>query len=123
MTKLLVIGVGGFLGAVTRHLVSSWALRFGTFPYGTLLVNVLGCFVLGALWALAREREWLSPNAHALWTIGFLGSLTTFSTFGNETVELLLGDKLHLALANVAANLGLGLLAVALGRALMARFA
>ncbi len=121
MTQFLAIGLGGFIGAIARYSLHTWAQRFGAFPYGTLLVNVLGCFCLGALWSVSRERDWLSTNAQSFLTFGFLGSLTTFSTFGGETVELLRGDHFFQALLNIGLNLALGLCAVAIGRALVLR--
>jgi len=121
MIQLLAIGLGGFLGAITRYAVHTWALRLGTFPYGTLIVNVTGCFLMGVIYTVAREREDVSANVQSFLTFGFLGSLTTFSTFGGETIELLRQDHLFQALANVALNLFLGLIAVGLGRALVLR--
>jgi len=122
MYYLLAIGLGGFLGAVSRYLLSTWVQRLGSFPFGTLAVNVLGCFAIGMLWALAREREEFSPNVQAFLAVGFLGSFTTFSTFGLESLNLLRNDHLAQVGASIIANVTLGLLAVALGRALVLRF-
>lgn len=121
MIKLLVVGVGGSLGAVARYLLSDLVRRHyaGEFPGGTLLVNVIGCFVLGGLMTVIQERDWVSPNARMFWTMGVLGSLTTFSSFGYETVALMDKGKLGLALGSVVANLALGLVGVLLGRALV----
>ena len=121
MSQLLAIGLGGFVGAITRYSIHTWALRLGTFPYGTLIVNVAGCFLLGAIYTFARERDDLSVNVQSFLTFGFLGSLTTFSTFSGETAELLRQDHLFQALANIALNLFLGLVAVGMGRALVLR--
>ena len=116
MAQFLWVGVGGFFGAVVRYLVSGWAQRWmiGSFPLGTLVVNVAGCFALGALMAWL-DRGWLSPAMRQLLAVGFLGALTTFSTFGYETFDLLRGGEAGLALLSVAANLLVGLLAVWLG--------
>ena len=116
MAQFLWVGVGGFFGAVARYLVSGWAQRFmvGSFPLGTLVVNVAGCFALGVLMAWL-DRGLLSPAMRQLLAVGFLGALTTFSTFGYETFDLLRGGEAGLALASVAANLLVGLLAVWLG--------
>jgi len=121
MIQLLAIGLGGFVGAITRYAIHTWALRLGTFPYGTLIVNVTGCFLLGVIYTVAREREDVSVNVQSFLTFGFLGSVTTFSTFGGETVELLRQDHLYQALANIALNLLLGLFGVGMGRALVLR--
>ena len=116
MAQFLWVGVGGFFGAVVRYLVSGWAQRWmiGPFPLGTLVVNVAGCFALGALMAWL-DRGLLSPAMRQLLAVGFLGALTTFSTFGYETLDLLRGGEFGLALLSVAANLLVGLLAVWLG--------
>jgi CrcB protein len=86
------------------------------FPYGTLAVNnVIGCFVIDALSALAENRGVLTTEAHLFVFVGILGGFTTFSTFGNETMNFLReGDNLR-AVGNVAAQLILGLGAVWLG--------
>ena len=119
--RLTAIALGGALGAVGRYgagilCIRLWGERFG---YGTLLVNVLGCFVLGLLmhesW-IAAER--LSPHAHAGLTVGLLGGLTTFSTFGYQTVRHLELGEPGLAIANVGANLVAGLCAAMAGLAL-----
>ena len=121
LIKLLVVGVGGSIGAVARFLLSDLVRRHSTgeFPGGTLLVNVIGCLLLGGLMAVIQERDWVSPNARLFLTMGVLGSLTTFSTFGYETVALIEKGKLGLALGSVAANMALGIVAVLLGRALV----
>lgn len=117
MVKLLCIGIGGFVGAITRYGVSGLIHRhFAGWPAGTLLVNVVGCFIIGAFMFLVEDRQLFSPNTRLFVTIGFLGSLTTFSTFGHETLEILRSGGIRLALANVAANVVLGLAAVFLGR-------
>lgn len=120
MDKLLVVGLGGFVGAVARYGLSGLAHRVsrGTFPVGTLAVNVIGCFAIGVLMALVEDRQSLGPSARVFLTIGLLGSFTTFSTLGHETFEYLRVGDLRLALGNVALNLVLGLGAVGLGRML-----
>ncbi len=118
MTKLLLIGAGGFCGAVLRYLLSGWAHRVygGVLPVGTLLVNLVGCFALGVLMTLV-ERQALSPEVRLALGVGLLGALTTFSTFGYETVELVRRGALAPALGNVAGNVVLGVAAVWAGMA------
>lgn len=118
MDKLLIIGVGGFLGAIARYGISGLVHRHydGRFPLGTLTVNVLGCFVIGALMTLVEERHFFNPELRAFLMVGLLGSMTTFSTLGYETVALARGAEIRLALANFAANGFIGLGAVLLGR-------
>jgi fluoride exporter len=117
MMKLVLIGSGGCLGALSRYLLSGAVQgRYGgVFPVGTLAVNVLGCFLFGALMALMEDHPLLSPESRALLATGFLGSLTTFSTFGFETSELLHGRDLLMAGGNIVANVALGLLALEAG--------
>jgi fluoride exporter len=121
MHKWLLVGLGGGLGAVARYwlsgLVQEW-LRNASFPYGTLVVNVAGCFIIGALAYLSEARGLLTAETRLLLITGFLGGFTTFSTFGNETLALARGGELGPALGNVAAHVGMGLSAVWAGWAL-----
>ena len=118
MDKILVIGVGGFVGAVARYCLSGWVQRStdSGFPLGTLLVNVLGCLVIGALMAAVETRQFLSPNLRLFLTIGLLGSFTTFSTFGHETIVLVNSGEIMAAMWNVGANVVLAVTAVIAGR-------
>ena len=114
MIGFLLVGIGGALGSMARYGVGL-AVQATTFPYATLIVNAIGCFCIGlALPDLERAAS-LPPETRLLAVVGFLGGFTTFSAFGSESVALM---KLGLApaLANVAANLMLGLAAVAIGR-------
>jgi CrcB protein len=115
--NLLAVGMGGALGALARYGLSGLAHRLysGDFPLGTLAVNVLGCVAIGALAWMVEDRQMFGPEARLFVRIGFLGSLTTFSTFGHETFELLRDAEWLPALANVGANVLLGLTGVALG--------
>ncbi|MBP2639575.1 MAG: CrcB-like protein [Firmicutes bacterium] len=117
MMKILAVAIGGSIGAVTRYLVSTWAAgRFGpSFPYGTLIVNVIGCFIIGAFMTLATERLLISPYWRLLVTVGFVGGLTTFSSFSYETFKLLEDAEVAAAISNVAANCVLGFFATWLG--------
>ena len=116
MSNVLYIGLGGFFGAMARWGLSGLAHKVlgAAFPWGTLLVNVLGCLLIGGIMFLVVERRMLAPQAQLLLITGFLGSLTTFSTFGYETMRLANGG-LGPALANVGANCIAGLTAVWLG--------
>jgi len=112
---VLAVGAGGFLGAISRFLLSGWVQRFvGTaFPYGTLFVNILGSFLIGFL--ILYFEQSLAPQQKAFTITGLLGALTTFSTFSLETV-LMLQQQLYLrALASVSLNLLFCLLATLLG--------
>lgn len=120
MTKLLVVGLGGFLGAIARYGLSGLVhRRLGEgFPYGTLAVNVVGCLLIGVVLHLVEDRSILGPTARLFVAIGVLGGFTTFSSFGYETFELIEDRAYKLALLNVAGNMVLGLLAVWVGRTL-----
>ncbi len=119
MTQILVIGLGGFLGAIARYTLSSLVQeRFqGQFPVGTLAVNVLGCLAIGVLMTLVEERQMFGPDTRLFLMIGLLGSLTTFSTFGYEAIEFLRDGQVVQSFAMVAAQVILGLGAVIVGRA------
>ena len=119
--KLCVIGFGGFIGAIARYGLSGLAHRLtgSVFPVGTLLVNVLGCLVIGVLATLVADKPMLSPNTRLFLMIGLLGSFTTFSTFGYETVELLHDSSMGAAMLNVCLNVVLGVVAVFGGQALV----
>ena len=118
MIRLLVVGLGGFLGAIARYSLSTFVQEryVGGFPVGTLTVNVLGCLLAGVLWSVADQRDLLSENARIFPGVGFLGSLTTFSTFGREAVLLVRDGDVGFAATSVAANLIAGLLAFVLGQ-------
>jgi fluoride exporter len=120
--QILLVGAGGFVGAVARFGVT--ALLNGksdhaqpAFPWGTLTANVLGCLLISVLFAVAEQRQSISDEARLVLATGFLGSFTTFSTFGYETVALLRGGHSGMALGYMSANLVLGLLAVVGGHA------
>ena len=117
MTRLLVVGIGGFVGAIARYGLSGLVQRHfnGSFPAGTLAVNVVGCLVIGVLMCWVEQRQMFAANTRLLVLTGFLGSLTTFSTFGYETFALVRDREMAFALLNVAGNMCLGLGAVAIG--------
>ena len=113
----LLVGLGGFLGAILRYLVDGWvAQRLGsTFPYGTLVINVGGSFLLGLLLTVVAERFAAPPGLRLFFGIGFLGAYTTFSTFAFESLVLIEDRAYLVAVANLLGNVVLGLIAVALG--------
>jgi CrcB protein len=118
---LVLVGIGGFIGSTLRFLASGYVQQVADsaqFPYGTVVVNLLGCFLIGLLSQLAETRGAFTPEARALVFIGFLGGFTTFSTFGVETMNLLRDGEALLAMTNVSVQVVLGLGAVWIGRAL-----
>jgi CrcB protein len=119
MTNILLVGIGGFIGSIARYLASGYAQQLSQstdFPYGTLAVNVLGCFIIGFLSQLAENRGVFTSESRLLVFTGFLGGFTTFSSFGNETLNLARDNQMMNALANIGANVIIGLFAVWLGR-------
>lgn len=116
MTVLLV-GIGGFFGAIARYLVDGWvADRAGaTFPWGTLVVNLSGAFVLGALFALTVERGLLPAGIRAPVLVGFIGAYTTFSTLALESWRLIEDGSYVLGAANLVGSVILGVVAVVAG--------
>ena len=119
ISTLLYVALGGALGSVSRYLLGTWTQTISKsidFPYGTLTVNLVGCFMIGFLSQLVETRGIFTSEARMLMFIGVLGGFTTFSSFGNETINLLRDGEPLNALANVGANVILGLALVWLGR-------
>ena len=117
--QIILIGIGGFLGAISRFLVQKFVNNYmTTFPMGTLVVNVLGSFLLGfILYSISYDRH-LTINIRDLVAIGFLGSFTTMSAFSHETMLLFDTGHILYAILNVLLNVLLCLAAVYLGRQL-----
>lgn len=120
MNNILFVALGGSIGAVFRYLISIFMVQlFGSaFPFGTLLVNILGSFLMGVIYALGQVSE-VSPEIKALVGVGLLGALTTFSTFSNETLLLIQGGEWLKAFLNIALNLCLCIFMVYLGQQLV----
>ena len=119
MYRILLVGIGGFVGSVLRYLASGVVQDLSksvAFPYGTLAVNVVGCFVIGFLSYLAETRGVFTAESRAFVFVGILGGFTTYSSFGNETINLWRDGEHSLVFANIASQLILGLGAVWLGR-------
>jgi fluoride exporter len=101
--KYIFIGLGGAIGSVLRYAAAHWLYRSigDGFPYGTLAVNVVGCFFIGLLMALLEDRFLVQPNLRLFVTVGILGGFTTFSTFSFETIALVRSGDMFLAATNV----------------------
>jgi CrcB protein len=121
MDKVLLVGVGGFLGSILRYgiggMVGRWKAGW-TFPLETLLINVIGCLVLGLLAGLSESRGMFSGTTRAFLFIGLLGGFTTFSTFGYETFQLTRDGQWPAALTSMALQSILGIGGVWAGHAL-----
>lgn len=88
---LMIIGTGGFLGSVSRYLASRYVQNTfsSAFPFGTFMVNITGCFLIGLIYGLSERSTLLNPGWKMFLTVGFCGGFTTFSTFANENLALL----------------------------------
>jgi len=121
MTKIIMVILGGSLGALCRYGLASFAARYmaNRFPWGTLAANLIGCFAIGAAFALTERTQALSPESRLFFMTGFLGALTTFSTYALETVQSVRTGSTLTAVLNFAANNLGGLLLVLAGMWLM----
>lgn len=116
LSVYVVIGMGGFVGANARYILGRWALeRWGAgFPYGTFIINIIGCLILGLFATLADRLAWNDHWRFAI-AIGFVGAFTTFSTFEYETFRLVSDGQFARAAANVLSSIFIGFLAVYVG--------
>jgi CrcB protein len=114
MTKYIVVGLGGFLGAIARFWLGGFiSNRLGTwFPYGTFVINITGSFFIGLIITLLAEETHWSPNWRYLIPIGFIGAYTTFSTFEYETFRNVQDGQLLVAFLNIVLSVFIGFLAV-----------
>jgi len=123
MTRFFWICLGGAAGTAARYLLGGWLLGLlrTSFPYGTLAVNLLGSFLVGAVMHVSLATELIGPTLRLALTTGFLGGFTTYSTFNYETVRYLREGALYLGLVNLGvmslACLVGGFLGVALAQA------
>ncbi len=120
IVTITAVGLGGVLGANARYVLGTWAqAAWGSeFPWGTLLINVLGSLLIGVFLTLATERLTIRPATRLFVATGILGAFTTFSTMSYELVHLLQAGALIRAVLYLLASLGLGLIAVIGGRVL-----
>jgi len=118
MTKILIVGIGGFLGSVFRFMLVEWVhkiLNNPWYPYGTFAVNVLGCLLMGFFAGLAENKGLLGSEMRLFFLIGILGGFTTFSAFGYETLALSRDAQMLAAMMNIVLHVVLGFGAVFLG--------
>jgi CrcB protein len=120
MKTILVIGLGGAIGSISRYLVGGYISRHiaTTFPMGTLVVNITGCFIIGLLFGLANRYAWLTLEWRLFLITGICGGYTTFSSFSYEGVELFRQGNYSYFLMYVLFSVILGLLATVGGAAL-----
>ncbi|GJL50634.1 fluoride efflux transporter CrcB [Candidatus Nitrospira salsa] len=118
MTQIVLVGLGGMIGSISRFLLSDFVQRLNPilgYPFGTLTVNVLGCFLIGLLNGLTDSQQLFIANIRPFLFIGVLGGFTTYSTFGYETFAFLRDGQYSQAFLIVGLHLFLGLGAVWLG--------
>ena len=124
LNKFTLVMAGGAVGSLFRYLVQGWgqSLTRGTFPIGTLAVNVIGCFMIGMLNMVFAERIPMRMEYRVGLTVGVLGGFTTFSAFGWETFSMANEGQSLRAMMNLLLSMTLGLLAVWLGYRLAERW-
>ncbi|MEO7111373.1 MAG: fluoride efflux transporter CrcB [Polyangiaceae bacterium] len=125
MTRIFFIGLAGALGTLSRYGIGVWAGKTlgTTLPYGTLIVNVIGCFLIALIAQLALSTTLIPPTARLALTTGFMGGLTTYSSFNLETTTLLRERGLAEGLGNVGVTLATCFIAGLLGLALARKIA
>jgi CrcB protein len=122
LQKLIYLAIAGGAGTLARYGLAGIVQRYygASFPWGTAIVNVGGCFLFGLVWAISVDRGVISSEMRTVLLIGFLGSFTTFSTFASETGQLLADAELLMACGNmvfqVVAGIGFLFLGIAIGR-------
>jgi CrcB protein len=118
LSTLLWVGLGGFVGSICRFLLGGAVhhmLKSSAFPYGTMVVNLLGCFAIGVGGGLVEQRQLFAPEVRLFLLVGLLGGFTTFSTFGYESVSLAREGELLAFLANVTIQVVAGMFLVWFG--------
>ena len=116
--NVLLVMIGGFLGAILRFALGEWVYTINGFPLDTLIINLMGCFFLGWFLTYVIQKEKISPEYTLIVGTGLIGSFTTFSTFSLETINLFQQGLIFLGATNVLGTTVLSLLLVYLGRRL-----
>lgn len=117
MYTFLLIGIGGFIGAILRYILGGWVQdNFITFPFGTLFVNIIGSFFLGLIMFLSEYQGLFGEETRVFLTIGVLGAFTTLSTFSYESFRLLDNSKLMLMVINLVSTVLFSMLAIYMGK-------
>jgi fluoride exporter len=114
---ILIVGVGGFIGSILRYLgqLAAGKIFSPSFPMGTFLVNLLGCFIIGSVFAMSEKGNLLTAEMRLFLAVGFCGGFTTFSTFAADNLMLLKDNSIGLLMLNVLSSVVLGIFAVYLG--------
>lgn len=124
MKNFLLVFFGGGFGSAIRYAISRVVgNQYSTFfPYATLITNVVACFILGFIVGLAEEKQFLTPSSKIFWTVGFCGGFSTFSTFSNETLNLLQQGAPLTSLLYIFFSVSLCVGAVVLGQVVARQF-
>ena len=117
LKTLLIIGSGSFIGGVARYIVSRFIQNgiISSFPFGTIVVNIIGCFLIGLIYGISERGNMMNAEWRIFLTVGFCGGFTTFSTFAYENVSLLRDGNFFLFALYTSLSVFLGLLAIYLG--------
>ena len=122
MIECIVVGTGGFIGAVCRYLIGMIPLKEGcTFPIKTFMINIVGSFLIGIVAALAMKTDSLDSRTVLFLKVGICGGFTTFSSFALETTDLMKNGKMHLAVIYTVLSVTLGVLAVFAGQGIVGK--
>ena len=120
MIECIVVGAGGFMGAVCRYLIGMLPLKEGcAFPIKTLMINIVGSFLIGIVAALAMKTDFLNPRTVLFLKVGICGGFTTFSFFTLESADLIKSGKMQLAVIYTILSIILGVLAVFAGQGIV----
>jgi CrcB protein len=116
--SLAIVGLGGFLGSIARYLISGYLQQnvSSVFPWGTFIVNITGCLLIGIVYGISEKGDVLTPEVRLFLTVGICGGFTTFSTFSNDALMLIRQQEWFRFSLYASLSLFLGLAAVYLGR-------
>ncbi len=117
LRTILIVGTGGFLGSALRYIIHVLVEKgmTSTFPWATFIANILGCFIIGVVYAFSEKGNLLNPELRVFLTVGFCGGFTTFSAFAYNNLNLLKDNSIYYLLLNAGGSLVAGVFAVYLG--------
>jgi len=117
LRTILLVGTGGFIGSALRYVIHVLVEKgmASTFPWATFIANILGCFIIGAVYAFSEKGNLLNPELRIFLTVGFCGGFTTFSAFAYNNLNLLKDNSIYYLLLNAGGSLVAGIFAVYLG--------